>query len=75
MQNVIKNKTKKLLKNYYLRWNSQPSLRMAQVQEKAMMIYKSALRICKWWFNALRKKKESFLDQEQVGRLWMQLFS
>ena len=56
------------------RWNSQPSLRMAPVQEKAMMNYKSALRICKWWFDALRKKWELF-DQEQVGRLWMQLFS
>ena len=46
----------------------QPSLRIAQIQDKARMTHKSALRICKWWFNALWKKWD-LLDQEQVGRL------
>ena len=46
----------------------QPSLRIAQMQDKDRMTHKSALRICKWWFNALWKKWELF-DQEQVGRL------
>ena len=48
-------------------WIPQPSSMIIQIQIKARMTHKGALRICKWRFNAPRKKWE-LLRQEQVGR-------
>ena len=40
---------------------------LTQIQNQVKMTHKGALRICKWRFNAPRKKWK-LLRQEQVGR-------